>query len=252
MADTTTTISNTVTITIFLSRRWYMEPLAESINNYDLENLHIETQIIVDDQNIPKTDIEYYFEKFKPKIYYTENYQIPEGNIAARRSRIAEIFNYAKQQPINTQYVLTIEDDTIAPPDGLKKLLKLNNNGLRSGVQAGRHAIKMLGLWHIKPGQYSTLKYTPTIEKIDACGLYFCLIPADIWKSTPFVYDAESPVGPDVLYGETLHYYDHLADLTIKCGHMQQHQTIWPDESCQQITFIKQPEYWEPQITNFN
>ena len=248
MADPTTSIRSSVTAIIFLSRQWYLEDIADSYKKLDTTNIDMKLTIIVDDINIKKADIEYYFEGCNPKIFYTENEQIPEGNIAARRSRIAEIFNFARKYPTDTEYILTIEDDTIMPSDGLQKLLNLDNDGLRSGVQMGRHAIKMLGLWHIKPGQYQTLPYSTGIEKIDACGLYFCLIPADIWKSTPFVYDAESPVGPDVLYGETLHYYDHLADLTIKCGHMQQHQTIWPDESCQQITFIKQPEYWEPVI----
>ena len=246
MADTTTNIRTSVTAIIFLSRQWYLEDISDSYKKLDTSNIDMRLTIIVDDINIKKDDIEYYFEECNPKIFYTENEQIPEGNIPARRSRIAEIFNFARKYPTNTEYILTIEDDTIMPPDGLQKLLKLDNDGLRSGVQMGRHAIKMLGLWHIKPGQYQTLPYSTRIEKIDACGLYFCLIPKPIWDNTPFIYDADSPVGPDVLYGESLHEYTHLADMSVQCGHNIIRGILWPNESCQQITFTKQPEYWEP------
>lgn len=236
-----------ITVVLPLSRIWMLDIQAEQIRQNQIAGYDIHTLVICDNIDIKKWQIEDAFRELNHTIVYTENEPTTETNIYSRRQRITDIYNLSRYHiRTNDQYVWTLEDDTLIPPDTLKRLLTHTQKkvGLISGIQAGRHAFKIVGLWNANihldlprrlwpdPIRYETPPYqTQGTSYIHASGLYCMLTQAKLYRTTPFRHHH---LGPDFYYGWDIHKqgYYNLADWTIICGHQTQNHTIWPDQDC--------------------
>lgn len=151
-------------------------------------------------------------------------------NTADRRTNISRIHNQIRDLIDDSDWLFSIEDDGILPPDALKKLVKTakkQNVGMVTGVELGRWGIPYVGAWvvdniaEIKVIQTLENKSdTKDIDKIDACGLYCGLIRADIYKQHTFF--AYNGLGPDVnlgLYLRSLGYENYI-DWSVHVTHL--------------------------------
>lgn len=162
--------------------------------------------------------------------------------IDQRRYRISALHNFAKHYISDkSDYVLSIEDDTTFPKDGLTKMLDYFNDphcGFVEGVELGRHNTPYVGAWSVddyqNPTKITSLmpgdnqpfeKILPfTGSKIAAGGLYFCLIRAQLYKQHHYEpYDKEGTNGLscDVNLGLAISNkgYDCFIDWSIICKH---------------------------------
>lgn len=129
--------------------------------------------------------------------------------IIPRRMNIAKIHNQAGTLIEDADWVFSIEDDGLLPPDALEKLYQLThkkNVGMVTGVELGRWGQRYVGAWNVDkpdgPARITSLANKTSeggVEELDACGLYCALIRADEYKAHTFY--ATNGLGPDVNLG---------------------------------------------------
>lgn len=157
--------------------------------------------------------------------------------IAERRVRITNIHNQLREIIGDCDWVFSMEDDSILPPDALRRLVKFvklhEDVGIVTGVELGRWGVPYVGAWRVDDinnvGKVISLENrtaTPCIEGLDACGLYCGLIRAEYYKKHDFF--TNNGLGPDVNLGLFLrrqglkNYIDwgiHVTHLTFRDGH---------------------------------
>lgn len=133
----------------------------------------------------------------------------PAFSIPERRTHIVNIHNQIRDVLDDCDWVFSIEDDGILPSDALERLVnvaKTNTDaGMITGVELGRWGVPYVGAWTVDDVhspriitslENKTLQSPPTVEEIDACGLYCALIRTDLYKQHEF-YTANG-LGPDV------------------------------------------------------
>lgn len=135
----------------------------------------------------------------------------PAFSIHERRWNIVRIHNQIKELIGDCDWVFSIEDDGILPPDALHRLIKVVHEkedvGMVTGVELGRWGIPYVGAWRVddvfEPKKITSLEShaseTPFVEEIDGCGLYCALIRADSYKQ--HMFDTRNGLGPDVNLG---------------------------------------------------
>ena len=144
----------------------------------------------------------------------------PAHSIPDRRRHIANIHNQVREMmPDLPRYVeenwepdwiFSIEDDGILPPNALERLLKVVDTkpfvGMVTGVELGRWGNPYVGAWTVDdvnfPQQIQSLDnktYSDEVDEIDACGLYCALIRQDFYKKHEFF--TKNGLGPDVNLG---------------------------------------------------
>lgn len=233
--------------------------MADQIKTLKDDHLQIDLTLIIDHDHIPKSTIYRCFEplKISTRTLFTNTHAPSENNMQERRHRIANNFNWARQNPNKTDYTLLLEDDTNFQPHYLQKLIDLQDQhpkaGITSAVQAGRHGLHHIGAWTTdnadNPTEYKTLPYSEgTIREVTATGFYFALLKTTTYKQHPITYQ-QSPVGPDVQYGTKLTAAGHTnyIDDNLPCGHQEQQRTIWPTAECGIVHFKKQNNTWQLQ-----
>lgn len=159
----------------------------------------------------------------------------PANSIPDRRRHIVNIHNQIRELVNDCDFVWSIEDDGVFPPDALEKLvnnINLPDAGMITGVELGRWGIPYVGAWVVNDVT-TTTKITSLenkaleggYEEIDACGLYCALIRADLYKEHNFF--TGNGLGPDVNLGLSIrqrgfkNYIDwsiHLTHLTYRAG----------------------------------
>lgn len=158
-------------------------------------------------------------------------------SIHERRWHIVRIHNQARELIGDADWVFSIEDDGLLPPDALERLIKIVQEkpdvGMVTGVELGRWGVPYVGAWRadnvFEPKKLVSLESrtseTPFVEELDGCGLYCALIRADKYKEHTF--DTRNGIGPDVNLGlylrqkELKNYIDwgiHLTHLTNNAG----------------------------------
>ena len=140
--------------------------------------------------------------------------KLPGISISDRRRNISGIHNQIAgliRHDSSEDWVFSIEDDGILPPDALERLLRVvdshPNVGIATGVELGRWGSPYVGAWTVDDiheaknitSLDSKAKSLGTIEEIDACGLYCALIRADKYVSHHFFMN--NGLGPDVNLG---------------------------------------------------
>lgn len=144
---------------------------------------------------------------YKQVLCVPSNNTRPAFAITERREHIANIHNQARQLIVNADWIFSVEDDGILPPDALSRLVKVVKSqkdvGLVTGVELGRWGVPYVGAWYIddlyRPTKAQSLENhagEDFIEEIDGCGLYCALIRADLYKTHEF--DSRNGLGPDV------------------------------------------------------
>ncbi len=230
-----------ITIVLPLSREWRVEPMREQLETLDTEGLEVDLLVIIDNHEIKLYDWPH-----DPRILYMDQNHPGESNSYARRQRIADIMNLARTN-IDSDYTFILEDDTQIESHYLQTLVShmstRKNVGLISGIQAGRWASSMNGIWKtdniFNPHIWETLPSTPkTLKPVDATGIYCTLTPTKLFQQTPFRCTYQ---GPDVNYGLDLRTkgYTNYADLNLTCGHVTRTKTIWPTPETGTIKFIR-------------
>lgn len=133
-------------------------------------------------------------------------------SIPDRRRHIANIHNQIRGLIGDADWIFSIEDDGILPPNALERLINVvnahDNVGMVTGVELGRWGVPYVGAWVvddidniqiISSIENKTLQTPFTVEEIDACGLYCALIKADCYKQHDFF--ADNGLGADVNLG---------------------------------------------------
>ena len=138
----------------------------------------------------------------------------PDGGqahtIAERRWHIVRIHNQLRELIGDADWVFSIEDDGILPPNALQDLRavvsKHKDTGMVTGVELGRWGIPYVGAWRVNDvNDPETIESVESkvgkrlTEEIDGCGLYCALIRADKYKEHTF--DTVNGLGPDVNLG---------------------------------------------------
>lgn len=139
----------------------------------------------------------------------SENYgDSPDKIIPQRRNRISSIHNQIRDLlPPDTDWIFSIEDDGILPPNALSWLVNDVQTrkavGLVTGVELGRWGVPYVGAWRVdnildtqKITSMENKVGTALVEEIDACGLYCALIRADLYKQHTF--GSDNGLGPDI------------------------------------------------------
>lgn len=234
-----------LTVLVPLSRHHGVALVADQIRKQQTE-LNIKTLLLIDNNRITPSHIMNHFTTLDYQFVYTGNQPAGEMNINSRRQHIVDTLNLGRQQTINSDYIMILEDDSILKPDTIQTLYDNRHDGIISGIQAGRHHYKICGAWTIKPDTYTTIKYQPDYtkpQKVDATGLYCLIQPTKQYLEQPFHHNPDSPVGPDVTYTQN---FDPMILWEQTIGHQTPQGTIWPDLNCQQIQFVQTiPGQWE-------
>lgn len=240
-----------ITAVLPVSRIKYLDRVLESLENqtYRANNL-----IIVFDGH------ESEFLQVRNKVV-TLDYEnvlcVPSTNtglaytIVERRLHIVNLHNQFGEIIGDCDWVFSIEDDGIIPPEALETLvadletLQLNNTvGMVTGVELGRRGIPYVGAWKVDD-VLNTKAITSLenksleggIEEIDCCGLYCALIRADLYKEHRFF--TSNGLGPDVNLGLFLrqkgctNYIDwgiHVTHITSDNGQEKEIPAISPSK----------------------
>lgn len=179
-------------------------------------------------------------------------------DISQRRRRIAAVHNQAKKLIAHTDgYVLSVEDDTLIPPNALNELLKvaISNRAfaMAEGVELGRWGVPYVGAW-IADDIYDVKQLTsvkninPVLEdvkptNIDAGGLYCALIRTDLYKQHEFY--SSNGLGPDVNFGIENRQlgFENFIVWQVPCVHLYQdaglEKRLSPSEISKIITLTK-------------
>lgn len=179
-------------------------------------------------------------------------------DVPTRRRNITDIHNFARQYVGNSQYVFSIEDDTIVPRHALKSLMRIFVEypacAFAEGVELGRWNLPYVGAWMTDniydPQSISSVEMVPLelgkhlIDRIDAGGLYCALIKGDLYRSHTF--DLYDDLGPDINLGITLRQqgYENFIDWNVHCTHLtidhkKRTQRILPNDGSMVITLVK-------------
>lgn len=174
------------------------------------------------------------------KVKYSGNIAA-KNDIADRRFRISELHNLARYEiDKKCEYVYLHEDDTIAPPDTLVKLLKVfdifEDCGFAQGIELGRHKSQYCGAWAVdnldKPHTiasvmpvYDGAKPLDVYERIDAGGLYCALVKAELYYNhyfEPFDKQGKNGLSCDLNFGLWIRRkeYSCILDWSIQCDHI--------------------------------
>lgn len=174
--------------------------------------------------------------KFKEKLcIYRSNGLASVSSISRRRQRISDIHNEIRAEIKNCDYVFLLEDDTLFGADTLKRLYKTMYHyqyaGFISGVQLGRWGYLHIGAW-IVDDIYNTNEVTSValgegVKKVDAAGLYCCLIKAENYLKHVFK-PYEGILGPDVDFGLALRKQglENYINFDVKCDHLTKKDKI--------------------------
>lgn len=155
----------------------------------------------------------------------------PADTIPDRRRHIVNIHNQVRGLLGEYDWVFSVEDDGIVPPDALEKLVthakKNKNLGMVTGVELGRWGTPYVGAWKVddvySPTQISSLLNKSSqggFQEIDGCGLYCALIRADKYKEHQFF--TNNGLGPDVNLGLFLRQagFKNYIDWSIHVTHL--------------------------------
>lgn len=256
------------TIVLPMSRDWRIEDMQTQIESLSVGAKIIDVLVISDGLKIFWPTYNYgpsvWGRKCTPRILYMDENMPGESNSFARRQRIADILNLARNNiAADSDYVFIVEDDTEIKPHFLTALSsyfpaidvekglvrgaelahhKYEPVGTISAAQAGRWAASMFGAWKTdniaNPTTYETLPLGNTIEAVDATGLYCTLIRADLFRDTPFRCTYQ---GPDVNFGIDIRLkgYQNYINWDLHCGHVLRQKTIYPTDQIGTIKFVK-------------
>lgn len=212
----------TITAILPVSRLEYLDRVLESLEKQTIKPTALIAICDVPDEN---------FLEFRNKVVGTpllsvlcvqSNNTRPAFAISERRDHIASIHNQARDLIADSDWIFSVEDDGILPPNALERLLEVSyyspEAGIITGVELGRWGVQYVGAWKVddiyEPKVITSLENKAgedSVEEIDACGLYCALINPKIYKDHEF--HSDNGLGPDVnlaLFSRQLGYKNYI------------------------------------------
>lgn len=198
-----------ITTILPASRMKYLERVLDSL---DAQTHKFDKLIVIYEGNDYDAAFNYLVDRkpdYELSIARSNNDRV-SATISDRRRNISNIHNQFKDMITDEDWIFSIEDDGILPPESIARLLaiaKANPDaGMITGVELGRWGVPYVGAWRVDnvydPKTATSLESRvkdPIVEEIDACGLYCALIRPDMYKNHTFF--CENGLGPDVNLG---------------------------------------------------
>lgn len=224
-----------VTILLLVSRREYLEKVVSRLELLECDQSQTNILCLVDGGSslYVRTRNLIAETKFNNRLtIQIGDGKAPKIDIPSRRARIARAHNKARELITDdTEFILSVEDDTLVPIHALEKLLRearFNRSiGIIEGVELGRWSIPYVGAWICddiyEPTRLTSVKNKPNsfeIEPIDGTGLYCSLIRADMYKKIKFT--SRGGLGPDVNFALELRRlgFQNYIHWGVKCTHL--------------------------------
>ena len=246
-----------ISIVVPITRKWAIPHVIENINRLECLGLDINVLLYIDstDRELRDLVIKNVL-RYSSDIAWSDNQPTMERKVSYRRNRIVEMKQHTAKLVNPCDYVFSFEDDTVVPPDALKRLLALmsDNVGFAQGVQCGRWDLPMLGVWRVdnidSPNEIHTVPLSTGVQEVDAGGFYCYLTPYDLYTGIPYRWHDEC-FGPDVCYGLDVRATSLLVltDFDLHCGHMTNHQTLYPNGSEKQLSWKLRNGDWIRQFS---
>ena len=212
-----------ITTILPVSRVEYLDRVLESLLNQTLKPQSL--LVIFDGTDEQYIDVRNKIVglPFNQVLCLKSNNLRPAFAISERREHIANIHNQFRDMIGGADWIFSIEDDGILPPDALQRLVLVAKDrpdfGIITGVELGRWGVPYVGAWRVDDINNTRMATSMEnhagedfIDEIDACGLYCALIRADKYKEHEF--DARNGLGPDVnlaLYLRQSGYKNYIA-----------------------------------------
>lgn len=250
-----------IKIVLPVSRDTYLSDVFSSLSFLELPNDDVSLLVYVDgDARLLNTAKNYALQSRFNNSYsviHRNKGVASSGDMLARRNRIANVHNEIKAYLGDATHLFLIEDDTTFPANTLKLLLKDYGSftGISTGVQAGRHGYKHLGLWRVNdvysPTQIQSLQRENGVREIDACGM-FCMLVAEKYYTMHDFKPYGDILGPDFDFGLSLRQLGlvNKADFNIDCLHLTPKNKIDPLNDIIQIEFNKTNGSWNRMAIN--
>lgn len=199
-----------ITTILPVSRIQYLDRVLESLENQTLKPNNL--LVIYDGADSSFLEVR----NKVAELNYDMKLCVPSVNnriamtISERRIHIVNIHNQIREILGDCDWVFSIEDDGILPPDALERLVNTietkEDVGMVTGVELGRWGVPYVGAWRVDD-PFNTKKITSMenkvnqelVEEIDGCGLYCALIRAESYKQHTFF--TNNGIGPDVNLG---------------------------------------------------
>jgi hypothetical protein len=243
------------TLFVPFTRLWFVDNFLFNLERMSLNWTYTEVVFYNDtnDKELQKKLVDWCV-KLKPILggakVYMSNKKAPGewDSVTTRRDRIVAMKEYSKELIGNSEMVLCLEDDTIAPANTLDMLEHYMKGypdvGMASGVQVGRWAYRVIGAWDITPIDNPTHVCTVPFrgagaQFVDGVGWYCYLTTTELYKAATYRYEAEC-LGPDVCFAWDLRKqgYKVIIDWDVKTAHVATDRTFYPDQ------FVK-TEHWD-------
>lgn len=231
------------TIILPVSRPNYLRAIFARLELLDCDRADTNLLVVVDgDIQLFQTARDLTVEsKFYEKLCVYRRKGSPNvGSVRLRRQRIADIHNELKANLGKADFLFLIEDDTLFPTNALRRLLdkaqSSRNVGIVSGVELGRWGYLHIGAWVLddvyEPTCMKTIKVETGLDKVDATGLYCCVVRVEHYLKHTFAPFNEA-IGPDVGFGVALRRegLQNYVDFDIKCTHMTIKENITVEQS---------------------
>lgn len=255
-----------VTILLVVSRSEYLDVIFPSLELLVCDRRNTNLLVVVDGGpelyvNVRNRVMDTKFAE-KLCVQFKSDHKLRHFDIQARRLRISDIHNFAKQHIKACDYVFGVEDDTIVPATSLRKLLGDYSvypyAGFIQGVELGRWGIPYVGAWKVddiyEPTRITSLlpvnspaRPSDQIQEVDAGGLYCFLTKRDNYVNHNFKPFDRNGLGPDVDFGVSLRQAGSLnyTDWRVKCIHKSKRGDIkFHDTDPRVIVFTKRDGRW--------
>jgi len=247
------------TIILPISRDDYLTEFLTSIELLDCDQTKVNILAIVDGDTDLYLKVRNLLNGSKYAETLTIQYKVtePKSNydILARRLRIADIHNTAKQHVFNTEFVMVIEDDTFVPYNAFKRLYehyiyKDRFAGFVQGIEAGRWGIKYLGSWTVdniyEPTKIISSELQDGVKQVDAGGFYCFMTKSEYYVNHDFKPFDNNGLGPDVNFGISMRRLGvkNYTDFMIKCVHKNSNGDNIKVDGSQQILMLKSNNRW--------
>lgn len=255
-------------VTLFcpFTRGWMIDRWTKSIEALDYDKTKMRLAILVDSDEFELWDrlgswaAKQGFHSYVVKPTMKPKRQTYDHSAEVRRNRIVEVKGLSKQIIGQSEFVFGIEDDTIVPPDSLKKMMAFmwqnQNVGFIEGAEVNRWGFKVMGAWRCDdlaiPTRMGTIPFKDEgVEEIDGGGFYCYLTRAHLYKQATYQNNG-IPFGVDVSYGISLRElgYQNYIDWSIKCEHYyleglaDQPKVLIPDSSVATATWVLKDGKW--------
>lgn len=152
-------------------------------------------------------------------------------DMSVRRQRICDVFSLgAGLVSGDAEVVFVLEDDTVIGSDFLVRLLasydRIDNVGVVSGVQCGRHGFRIVGGWNVddrmSPSKIESVvpkDLEGGLEYVCAAGFFCCVVGGGLFRDAEFSHGL---LGPDFYFGLGLFQsgFTNVIDWSLRCDHL--------------------------------